>query len=573
MIITEIYDGQGLGNQLWCYVATRVIALDKGVGFGIKSPEKFKCNDFLSLDLGEPVVGGNGPEGGPPRTLPEGIRYYYNERRITHPENGVDIRTYDPNLVAVPDGTKIDGVMQDERYIAHRKEEIREWLKVKEEYECFDYASDDICVINFRGGEYVHAKELFLSQKYWDDAIARMRKINPNFTFVVITDDVATAKKFFPSFSVNHFSISKDYVVLKNAHYLILSNSSFACFPAWLNKDLKQCIAPKYWARHNDSDGFWACSYNIIKGWLYLDREGNLQDAETCSKELEAYMKAHPDYYELPKVTENFIVVSNYYNDLSWVPEYGDNYLVYDQSDAAIYPPKLDPKKVIKSEHLGHNIRDYCTFIIDHYDNLPERTVFVPGNVFPRHVSRDRFDRLVNAEYFTPIEDLRTKEEQWPVAFFSSDGGYMEINDSWYLRIFPTKYFHDYNDFLRFCFVDPVIPRYVRLATGANYVVPKGNIRKLPKAFYENLRLFVSHCETAIPGESHIIERAFHTLWTANFKVSPAMMKPLPKDFAGVPATPPTLADRVAGTVKNKAWQGVRAARTVRKSINRRLSR
>ena len=130
MVVTEIYKGQGLGNQLWCYVTTRVIAKDKGFDFGIQSPDKFKCNDFLELDFGKPISGGMGPEGGPPKTLPKGIEYYYNERRINHPVNGVDIRAHDDNLVNIPDNTKIDGIMQDEQYILHRKNELREWLKI-----------------------------------------------------------------------------------------------------------------------------------------------------------------------------------------------------------------------------------------------------------------------------------------------------------------------------------------------------------------------------------------------------------------------------------------------------------
>ena len=36
MIVTEIYKGQGLGNQLWCYITTRVMAKDKGYNFGIQ---------------------------------------------------------------------------------------------------------------------------------------------------------------------------------------------------------------------------------------------------------------------------------------------------------------------------------------------------------------------------------------------------------------------------------------------------------------------------------------------------------------------------------------------------------
>jgi hypothetical protein len=282
MIITELYDGQGLGNQLWCYVTTRVIALDRGYGFGIMHPEKFKGGDFLTLDFGLPV---------------KGITKHYEEKSLIHPRDGSDIRTYDADLVQVADNTKIDGCLQDEQYIIHRKEEIKKWLAVKPEYECFDYASDNICVINFRGSGYVQEKDFFLKKKYWRDAMTNMRKINPHFRFIVVTEDVKNAKKFFPELEVHHWNIAKDYIVIKNAHYLILSNSSFAQFPAWTSDNLKYCIAPKYWARHNISDGYWSLGYNIMKGFMYQDRDGILSDYDTCQKELREYMQKNKELY------------------------------------------------------------------------------------------------------------------------------------------------------------------------------------------------------------------------------------------------------------------------------------
>jgi hypothetical protein len=296
MIVTEFYDGQGLGNQLWCYVTTRIIAKKKGYEFGIKSPEKFKGNDFIFLDFGKQVFGGDGPEGGPPQSLPQGITHYYREHTVLHPD-GSDIRMRDEKLVNVPDHSKIDGLMQDGDFIAEYKNEIKEWLKVREQFECNDYASDDICVINFRGGGYTRDKKFFLPKSYWQHAIARMKRINPNFRFIVITDDVKTGKKFFPEFDVFHFSIAKDYVVIKNAHYLILSNSSFAQFPALLSDNLKYCIAPKYWSRHNTSDGYWSLGYNLTQGWHYIDRQGNIFDSETCRKEWDEYIKKHKDSF------------------------------------------------------------------------------------------------------------------------------------------------------------------------------------------------------------------------------------------------------------------------------------
>ena len=567
MIVTELYDGQGLGNQLWCAVVARVIALDAGFEYGIMSPHKFKGSGFLDFDFGQQVIGGSGPEGGTPRTLPEGIRYYYNERKLVHPGNGADIRTHDSTLVAVPDGTKIDGIMQDEQYIAHRKDEIRAWLKVRPESVCLEYANDATCVINFRGGEYVGLRNVFLARSYWKHAVAHMKKINSSMRFVVVTDDVQTARKFFPGYPVIHRGIGADFSIIQNARYLILSNSSFAWFPAWTNTDLKFCIAPKYWAFHNVSDGYWSCGYNLTTGWQYQDRDGKLFSYEECQAELSAYTKRNAQMYSQTQIRENFLVVSNYYNDLSWVPEYTDRYGVYDQSDTAIYSPKLDTGNVIKSEHLGHNIRDYCTFIIDNYDSLPERTVFVSGNVFPRHIMRDRFDALVNSTVFAPLEDRRKHRPRWPVSMFSKTEGYREINNSWYLSNHPTKYFHTYNDFLRFCFADPVIPAYVTFAPGANYVVPKANILKLPKVFYENLRTFVSHSPKAIPGESHIIERALYTMWTADYSVSEQMLRPVDDTFEALPKRRATIARRAIGFVLSATADTLSFARRAMRKI------
>lgn len=283
MIITELYNGQGLGNQLFAYVMTRVLARDKGYDFGIMSPEKFKGGELFSLDFGTPVLGGSSPyEGAPPTTLPQGITQYYAEKQILHPD-GTDVRSYDPDIATISDNTKIDGLFQGEDYFKHRKDEIREWLHVP-----IYPAEPNLCIINFRGGEYVGARNLFLGKSYWNKAIAHMREANPQMNFRVVTDDVKAAKKFFPTFPISH-NLKDDYIAIQSAAYLILSNSSFAFFPAWLNTQAKLIIAPKYWARHNVSDGYWSCEYNIVKGWIYQDRAGILHDSSSCVQDLVAY--------------------------------------------------------------------------------------------------------------------------------------------------------------------------------------------------------------------------------------------------------------------------------------------
>jgi hypothetical protein len=233
------------------------------------------------------------------------------------------------------------------------------------------------------------------------------------------------------------------------------------------------------------------------------------------------------------KIHKNFLVISNYLNDLSWVTEYTENYVIYDKTDSARNNKNIDPSKIIKSSLAGYNSYDYFSFIIENYEKLPDCTIFAKGHCFPRHVSKEYFDRVMNNEFFTPLEDYKMHKtysrDGELICFFSPEGGFCEINNSWYLSIHPTKYFQGYNDFLKFCFMDPVIPLYTRFAPGGDYIVPKQNILKLPKIFYENLRVFIGHHQ--LSGETHIIERAMHTLWTCNFEINPNMLKPIDGAF------------------------------------------
>lgn len=298
MIVTEFYHGQGLGNQLHVYVTTRVVATDRGLDFGFLGLENLgdrRYNDkglyFMDLDLGKPV---------------EGIVDHYQEKELRLITNnshhdatlGCDIRLPDPDLKSVPDNCKIDGTMQSEEYIYHRKEDIKQWLRLKPEHDCKDFTSDDICVLNIR--DYEGNNELFLPRDYWVRAIYHMLRMNPEMQFLVVTENPNMAKRLLPELAENvyHFDVGKDYAIIKNAKWLILSNSSFGYFPALTNDEAKLIIAPKYWARHNVSDGYWCAGCNMYRDFVYMDREGNLQSYEECKREFEIYKIEHKELYK-----------------------------------------------------------------------------------------------------------------------------------------------------------------------------------------------------------------------------------------------------------------------------------
>jgi hypothetical protein len=263
MLIDPIFKNSGLGNQLACYITTRCLALDKGYQFGVVYPERFKGTFFPNLELPEVKGFEFDIEGQPPTKMPDGYKYYR--------ESMANDGDYDDAIFNIPDNHIIHGNLQGVKYFEKHREEINRWLEV----EPLDLP-DDLCIINFRGGEYYGVPAFFLPQSYWDNAIQNILKVNPNMKFEVHTDDPATARLFFGAYKIIK-DIELNWRSIRYAKYLILSNSSFALLPAWLG-DAKMIIAPLHFARHNE--GYWFLKQNYIEKFNYLDKNGNLDSQQ-----------------------------------------------------------------------------------------------------------------------------------------------------------------------------------------------------------------------------------------------------------------------------------------------------
>ena len=312
MIGTEFIKGYGLGNQLFFYVTARCMAKEKGCDFGCINPGQvgnvFHSNRgmyFMDIDLGTEIPA----EDRDKYTLfhEQDDRLYMGNSRHDM-SNGCYISGADKRLFDIEDNTLIYGNLQDESYFEKYRDDIRSWLHVKEEAESYEYTADDICIINIRGGEYTDHPELYLDRKYFLHAIKNMKKINPDMKFMVVTEDEEAAKKLLPEYECHHFDMGKDYVTLKNARYLILSNSSFAIMPVICSTELKYAIAPKYWARHNISDGFWSSEQNIYSFLHYQDKKGKIFEPDECRRELEEYKKTSRLYRRRNKKPGQFMV-------------------------------------------------------------------------------------------------------------------------------------------------------------------------------------------------------------------------------------------------------------------------
>ena len=184
-------------------------------------------------------------------------------------------------------------------------------------------------------------------------------------------------------------------------------------------------------------------------------------------------------------------IISHYKDNYDWVKRYTDSFIVYHKDNV----------------NVGYNISTMMSFIVENYEHLPDVCVFVKDNVLERHITREEFDKVIGNKTFTPL--LTQKHEEKEGICYYKDGMYYEVNNSWFFSSYPSKYFHSYNEFADIMGLPK--PDFIPFAPGASYIVPKENILKHPKEFYQKLLEFCSWSQ--INAESHCIERALYIIW------------------------------------------------------------
>jgi|694.fasta_scaffold01523_20 hypothetical protein len=285
------------GNHMWYYTICRLVAEKNNYEWGVNPKPTHDyyngMNQFYFLDVNfgkEVFVDGKNERG---LNKYQGIPNEYYDFHKEHIYNGDSclINMYDENVWNVSDNTMVHLISQSEDYLLERRNDVISWFKFKNEYEN-SYTEklkelgivldDNLCVINFRGGEYKNVMNLIPNKKYWTDSINQMLTINPNMKFIIVSDDPNYAKGFVGNFPCYHFDIGFDFYLVNNSKYLIIANSSFSWWAAWLNTKSKLTIAPIYWAKHNVSNGYWSLGDSYSKFFSYMNREGDLVNYEEC---------------------------------------------------------------------------------------------------------------------------------------------------------------------------------------------------------------------------------------------------------------------------------------------------
>lgn len=229
------------------------------------------------------------------------------------------------------------------------------------------------------------------------------------------------------------------------------------------------------------------------------------------------------------------LVVSNYNWNLEWLTmtrEHGfssENICIYNKGTDNIDWTHLG--KVVKSPNFGANQYDILQFIIDNYDNLPDISIFVKGNLFSRgenyYTTNERFIQTLHAndlfsawvdknilvgDYrhtdYTPLEILLDGRLIQPTAWCNYS----------YNNNLEDRYFSNHHDLLDWCFINPPKTSTIEFIPASNFAVPKEKILKYTKGLYEKLKKALDYQPKSqydpTCAEAHILERIFYLIWS-----------------------------------------------------------
>lgn len=151
---------------------------------------------------------------------------------------------YHPNI-KIPDGVSLSGHMQSEKYFKHCKDIIQHYFTMKGEH-----ASNDMCAIHVRLGDYDDKYHTRLKQDYYAKAVSQFPR---NTTFLVFSDDMKAAIDMLkpvvsfmtPAPGINYLN---DFCLMKSCKHFITGNSSYSLMGAILGMHPdKKIICPSQW--------------------------------------------------------------------------------------------------------------------------------------------------------------------------------------------------------------------------------------------------------------------------------------------------------------------------------------
>jgi hypothetical protein len=188
------------------------------------------------------------------------------------------------------------------------------------------------------------------------------------------------------------------------------------------------------------------------------------------------------------------ILVAHYNENIDWLKNQKIKTLIY--------------SKTIKEynfidENKGQEVPCYIKYIIDSYDNLPEKTLFI-------HAHKSSIHQDIDTDKIIPILNWNLD------SFFSINKRYwyQEISknisiDFGAYDVWLKNNWHIFENYLPF-------PEKLKFYSGAQFVVDKKLILQYPKNFWENLYVWIMKTDLSSYISSRIFEYTWHYIFTKN---------------------------------------------------------
>ena len=247
----------GLGNMFFQIAAAKSIAIDAGTDCSFPNLES-QLHLINSDSVHNPKI----KHGLEYKTILKNLKSDRPDNRI--PVHSFPFHYTQPQLLT---DLVIDGFFQSEKYFAHNREEILNYLNFDDVAKIVDEKYGDLLnvkttAVHVRRGDYVRHPNHHPTQsiEYYSEAMDLLQAITD--TFVVFSDDIDWCKENLNYSDSIYIDNEKDYIEL----YLmslcdnnIIANSSFSWWGAWLNQNNnKIVVGPKQWfgsaITHDTSD-------------------------------------------------------------------------------------------------------------------------------------------------------------------------------------------------------------------------------------------------------------------------------------------------------------------------------
>lgn len=254
MIVIRIQGG--LGNQLFQYAFAysesrkffQIFQFDDTIYYIL--PKFFRVGNFYNLIFQLPYI----------------RRFVRKKVKSLKEKNYIDLLDCNITYSQLKSAKEVyyDGFFQSISFFENYEKQIKNKFRVRKKYLCLFnqkygeiISSKKILVIHIRRTDYLKHGEgknlgrgdLSLPLDYYKKCLNEIQNLN-QYEIYVIGDDEVFAKKYFshlPNVNFDNNEMIVDFQLLMNADIAIISNSTFAWWGVYLNKNInKKVYAPQY---------------------------------------------------------------------------------------------------------------------------------------------------------------------------------------------------------------------------------------------------------------------------------------------------------------------------------------